>query len=305
MNKLEIMKNNRFIYRLIASFIIVLVFSFKGFSQENDASNYKMRFSFKTVKQPDNSRLLEVSFIGQNKEDRKDKIPIYDAQIDFFNILVDEEVLLGTAKTSNEGTAQVTLPENQKYLTDEEGLITFVARFDGSDGLDSEEEEIAFKNLFLKLDLAEIDSVKTVSINAFTLDSLGNENPIEEAEIKFFVGGMLSKLKINEGTIEEGVYNFKMPTDIPGDVNGNLTVYAMIDDNDDFGNITQKQDVKWGVFDKQIQPDENKLWSEAAPIWMYVVLTILLVGVWGNYFYTIRYLFKIKKDGKNIATNLE
>ncbi len=299
------MKNKSLKTTSIASLIIAILFSINGFSQELDASNYKMRFSLKTVKQPDNSRLLEVSFIGQNKKDRKDKLPIYEAQIEFFNILNDEENSLGTAKTSNEGIAQLTLPENQKLLADEEGLITLVARFEGSDGLDSEEEEITFKNLFLKLDLSEIDSVKTVTVNAFTLDSLGNENPIEEAEIKFFVGGMLSKLKINEGTIEEGIYNFEMPTDIPGDVNGNLSVFAMIDDNDDFGNITQKQDIKWGVFDKQIQQEKNKLWSEAAPIWMYVVLTILLVGVWANYAYTIRYLFKIKKDGKKIAANIE
>ena len=299
------MKNNTHRITSIASLIIAILFSVNGISQDLDASNYKMSFKFKTVKQADNSRLLEVSFIGQNKKDRKDKVPVFDVEINFFNILDAEEILLGKAKTSNEGIAQITLPENQTYLSDEDGAITIAARFDGSEGLDSEEEEINFKNLYLKLNLAEIDSVKTVSVNAFTLDSLGNEYPIEEAEIKFFVGGMLSKLKINEGTIEEGIYNFEMPTDIPGDVNGNLSVFAMIDDNDDFGNITQKQDIKWGVFDKQIQQEKNKLWSEAAPIWMYVVLTILLVGVWANYAYTIRYLFKIKKDGKKIAANIE
>ncbi len=299
------MKNNTHRITSIASLIIAILFSVNGISQDLDASNYKMSFKFKTVKQADNSRLLEVSFIGQNKKDRKDKVPVFDVEINFFNILDAEEILLGKAKTSNEGIAQITLPENQTYLSDEDGAITIAARFDGSEGLDSEEEEINFKNLYLKLNLAEIDSVKTVSVNAFTLDSLGNEYPIEEAEIKFFVGGMLSKLKINEGTIEEGVYNFKMPTDIPGDTQGNLTVYAMIDDNDDFGNLIQKQDINWGVFDKHIEQEENKLWSEAAPIWMYIVLTILLVGVWANYMYTIIYLFKIKKESKHIEIHLE
>jgi hypothetical protein len=287
----------------VTSLIISILFSFNGLSQELDASNYKMSFDLKTVKQADNSRLLELSFIGKNKKDRKDKVPVYDVDINFFNILDAEEVLLGKAKTSNEGIAQLTLSENQSYLSDEDGVITIAARFDGSEGLDSEEEEISFKNLFIKLNLAEIDSVKTVAVNAFTIDSLGNENPIDEAEIKFFVGGMLSKLKINEGEISHGEYEFKMPTDIPGDSEGNLTVYAMIDDNDDFGNLIQKQDIKWGVFDKQIQSEDNKLWSEAAPIWMYIVLTILLVGVWGNFAYTIMYLFKIKKDSKDVITS--
>lgn len=297
------MKKHTLTITIVTSLIISILFSFNGLSQELDASNYKMSFDLKTVKQADNSRLLELSFIGKNKKDRKDKVPVYDVDINFFNILDAEEVLLGKAKTSNEGIAQLTLSENQSYLSDEDGVITIAARFDGSEGLDSEEEEISFKNLFIKLNLAEIDSVKTVAVNAFTVDSLGNENPIDEAEIKFFVGGMLSKLKINEGEISDGEYEFKMPTDIPGDSEGNLTVYAMIDDNDDFGNLIQKQDIKWGVFDKQIQPEDNKLWSEAAPIWMYIVLTILLVGVWGNFAYTIMYLFKIKKDSKDVITS--
>lgn len=299
------MKNNTHRITSIASLLIAILFSINSISQELDAGNYKMSFKLKTVKQADNSRLLEASFIGQNKKDRKDKVPVFDVDINFFNVFDDEEILLGKGKTSNEGIAQLTLPENQPYLSDEDGTITIVARFEGSDGLDSDEEEISFKNLFLKLNLEEIDSVKTVAVNAYTLDSLGNEYPIEEAEIKFFVGGMLSKLKINEGTISEGEYEFEMPTDIPGDIQKNLTVYAIIDDNDDFGNLIQKQDINWGVFDKQIEQEENKLWSEAAPIWMYIVLTILLVGVWANYMYTIIYLFKIKKESKNIELPVE
>lgn len=299
------MKNNTHRITSIASLLIAILFSINSISQELDAGNYKMSFKLKTVKQADNSRLLEASFIGQNKKDRKDKVPVFDVDINFFNVFDDEEILLGKGKTSNEGIAQLTLPENQPYLSDEDGTITIVARFEGSDGLDSDEEEISFKNLFLKLNLEEIDSVKTVAVNAYTLDSLGNKYPIEEAEIKFFVGGMLSKLKINEGTISEGEYEFEMPTDIPGDIQKNLTVYAIIDDNDDFGNLIQKQDINWGVFDKQIEQEENKLWSEAAPIWMYIVLTILLVGVWANYMYTIIYLFKIKKESKNIELPVE
>ncbi len=46
--------------------------------------------------------------------------------------------------------------------------------------------------------------------------------------------------------------------------------------------------------------DSNTLWSEAAPIWMYIVLTILLVGVWANYAYTIKNLFSISKEGKEL-----
>jgi hypothetical protein len=274
-------------------------------AQENDANNYKMLFKFKTVKQHDNSRLLEVSFIGQNKEDRKDKIPVYEAEIKFYNILSDDEVLLGAAKTNKEGIASIILPVDQSYLSDEDGFINFTAKFEGSDALDEEEEEILIKDLFLELNLAEIDSVKTVLVKANLKDSLGVETPVAELDIIISVGGMLSKMKLEEDTLEDGEFEFKFPTDLQGDVDGNVTVYAIIDDHDEFGNVVQKQTIKWGIFNKETSKVSNTLWSEAAPIWMYIVLTILLVGVWSNYIYTIINLLKIRKEGKQLELNTE
>jgi len=299
------MKSNLFKYPFITSFIIALVFSFTSIAQENDASNFRMMFKFKTVKQNDNSRLLEVSFIARNKKDRKDKIPVVDTEIKFYNTLNEEEVLLGTSTTSQEGIAQLILPESHNYLVDENGFINLIAKFEGTDALDEEEEELSVKDLHLELNLEEIDSVKTVIIKAFTIDSLGIETPVEEADIIVSVQGMLSKMKIKEDYIEDGEFKFEFPTDLPGNENGDITVFSIIEDNDDFGNVFQKKTVNWGTFNKQVKEEGNKLWSEAAPMWMYIVLTILLLGVWANYVYTILNLFKIKKEGKELLSSEE
>ena len=61
-----------------------------------------------------------------------------------------------------------------------------------------------------------------------------------------------------------------------------------------------KKNVAWGTFHKLGTQPTYTLWSHYAPIWMYVVLTILLVGVWSNYIYSIINLFRIKKEGKNL-----
>lgn len=299
------MKSNPFKYIQIISFLIALLFSINGNAQENDASNYNMSFEFKTVKQDDNSRLLEASFTGKNKEDRKDILPIYNAEIKFFNVLNEEEVLLGTSKTSQEGIAQITLPENQKYLTDETGNINLTARFEGNEALEESSAELIVKNIRLELNLEEIDSVKMVLITAFTFDESGAEIPLEETDVIIYVQGMLSKMKIAEGTISEGAFEFEMPTNLPGDKNGNLTVFSIIEEHEEYGTVIQKKNIKWGVFEKQITKAKNTLWSSAAPIWMYVVLTILLVGVWANYIYTFINLFKIKKEGEDIALETE
>ena len=276
-----------------------------SFAQETDLDKYRMMFNLKTVKQQNNTRTLEASFLARNKEDRKDRVPVFDADIKFYNTLNEEVILLGTSKTSKDGIASITLPENQKYLTDEQGFINLKAHFEGTDALDEEDETLSVKNLFLELDLKEVDSVKTVFVNAFTADSLGDKLPVKRMDIIISVNGMISKMNVEEGTIRNGSFDFEMPTDIPGDANGNFTVFAIVEDHDEFGNVIQEKSVNWGVFNKQDTSESNTLWSEVAPIWMYVVLTILLVGVWANYAYTIINLFSIKKEGKDLELKAE
>ena len=85
------MKNYFLKYTFITTFITLLLFGVNTLAQEMTVANYKMRYSFNTVKNYDNSRLLKVNFIGVNKKNRKDKVPIYGAEIKFFNVLNDEE----------------------------------------------------------------------------------------------------------------------------------------------------------------------------------------------------------------------
>jgi hypothetical protein len=294
------MKRNKFKYPFITSFAIVLLFSTISVAQKIDLINYKTRFNFSTVKQNDNSRILEVSFIAINKKNRKDKIPIYNAEIKFFNVLYEEEELLGSVNTTNEGIAQLIIPENQIYLTDGDGNIHLNALFEGTNALDEETEEILIKDIHVELNLKEIDSIRTVQVSAFTLNKFGEKILVEDVEINFYVQGMLSKMLIEEGFISNGEYEFQFPTDIPGDVNGNLLVHSMIVDHDEYWNVTKNKNVNWGVFHKNIVKEKNTLWSAVAPLWMYTVLTIMLVGVWANYVYTIINLFKIQKEGKKL-----
>lgn len=291
--------------RFISSLIVIVFFSLNGIAQEFDAENYRMLYNFKTIKQHDNSRLLEVSFNARNNEDPKDIMPVFGAEIKFYSFLADKEMLLGTAKTTKEGIAKLILPENQKYLVDKEGNSTISALFEGTDKLSEESEEIIFKNVNLELDLKEIEGVKTAIATVYTTNNLGEKIPVE-ADISLYVNSMFAKLKIGEGSITDGEfeYHFEFPTDLPGDVHDDLTAYLMIEDHEEFGNVIQKKSAKWGVIHKHKKEKILTLWSKYAPIWMYVVLTILLVGVWANYVYTIINLFKIKEEGKSFETKI-
>lgn len=297
------MKNKLFPY--FASVLMFgLLVSF-GAQAQVELDDYKILYKFSTVKNADNTRLLEVSFTFRNKEDRKDILPLYDGEIIFINEGDSTDVKLGTARTDQEGTARLIMPADYAYLTDEEGFINLKAKFKKTDALPSKSKSLSIKDLFLELSCEEIDSVKTLVLHAFELDSSKTKVAVEELDVIFSVGGMISRMPIGEETLEDGEYEFEFPTDIPGDQDGNIIVFAKIDDHDDFGTVICSATNSWGVFDDQIVKNKNTLWSSVAPIWMYVVLSILLIGVWANYVYSAFNLYKISKEGKALAAKKE
>lgn len=293
-------KNKHRIFRFFGWILMIcLSAGFLQAQEENDLDNYRMLFDFTTVKMADQSRQLQVEFLARNRKDKKDKIPVVAAPIEFYSVSPDDEILLGKADTDNFGMATFVVPAAQEYFADEEGFMTLVARFAGSDVLDSEEAELLVKDLLLEMDLVVEDSIPMVYVHAFTVDSTGEKFPVEELEFILSVEGMFSKLPLEEAVLEEGTYSFEMPSDLPGDSEGNIIVCAVVEDHEEFMNVTMKKTIDWGAFKKEPVIEKNKLWTEAAPGWMYIVLTILLVGVWANYAYTLRNLFRIRKLGKD------
>ena len=296
------LKNSLIFFLIVFGFLLPANSS----AQEDvDMSEYRVRFGFTSTKHADQSRVFQAEFTASHRKDRRNKIPIYGAEIQFLNFLDDEQVELGRVATSQEGIAEITLPAAHEYLTDSEGYMNFRAYFKGSDALDEESEELRIQNLHLKLDLVEIDSVQTVKVNAFTVDSLGMESPVNDAYVMLSVDGMLSRMVFEEDFIQHGELEIEFPQGLPGDTKGNITVFAVIADDDNFGNVIQTQSVGWGIPKAERTEMNNTLWSDVAPFWMYIVLTILLVGVWANFAYTIVNLIKIKKEGKKIALEAE
>ncbi|HEY9167916.1 MAG TPA: hypothetical protein VIN72_00335 [Lutibacter sp.] len=296
------MKNHLYKYVQFATLIIALFIGFLSNAQQFDNSKYELQFNLKSSKKSDNTRLLETNFTAINNEDSKDELIISDAEIKFYNVLDDNEVLIGESKTTKSGIAKFIVPANYKYLADEEGLITIEARFEGSDALEPISETYSFKDLHLELVLTEVDSVRTVTAKAYLLNAAGEEIPVE-ADLYFYAGGMLSRFKLEDGFLEEGnfEYEFEYTTNLPGDADGNLNISVAIEDHPEFGNVIQMKTDNWGVPSQHI-PETNKLWSEAGPIWMYIVLTLMLVGVFANFVYTIINLYKIKKEGDQLES---
>ena len=290
--------------RLYLSIVVVLFISGSINAQESqqqefDRTQYRMRFNLNTIKQNDGSRLFEVKYYAQNKKDRKERLPVYKARIDFINMLDETEELLGSAVTSDEGIAQLILPNDKSYLKSEDGSIAVKAIYTDQ-GLADQDDDLTFIDLFLEIEFSEIDSAKTGIVKTFVLDSTKTKIPTDGIDLVVSVGGMLSKLPIEEGTTDEGQFEFEVPDNLPGDENGILEIHATVEDDDDYWNVEKALAINWGAADRVTKENDYTLWSEVAPIWMYVVLTVLLLGVWSNYVYTIINLLKIRREGREI-----
>lgn len=263
--------------------------------EEEDEVEYEYSMTMKNVKNPDGSRTLSAELTGESEEGT---FPVYQAEIGFYNTLEDSVILLDKVLTNDEGKAELIVPASTNYLKDEEGGITLRAVFEGTDQIDSFEEEVTVKDLNLTMELSEEDGVKTIMVYMNAINADGEEEPVEESDIYFYVQGMINKLPIHDDWLEEGEYEYEFPNNIPGDQDGNLTIFVRVEDSDDFGTVVQQANAKWGSGPIINPAKTRKLWTDMGPEWMIVMMTIVLVLVWANILHGIYNLVKIKKEGR-------
>ena len=133
-----------------------------------ELSNYRVRFTFNTSKDTDNNRQLELIYLATNKKDRKDRLPITEAPIQFLHKANDSTFIIGEVLTDKNGVAKLTIPKTVNLIADEEGYYNFTAAFKGTKALKRQKKSLAVKELNLDLNLIERDSSQFVSVKAAT-----------------------------------------------------------------------------------------------------------------------------------------
>lgn len=141
------------------------------------------------------------------------------------------------------------------------------------------------------------DSLLTVTVKLVDLSS-GAELPVPETAVGIYVARMFNPLKVGEGTTDEnGEAVIEVQKGLPGDAKGNLTLFAKLDESEDFGKLEASVVQPWGkaVSDK-IEDQPRALWSSSPPIWMLATFIILMSIVWGHYVVIIVQLFRLRKE---------
>ncbi len=165
-----------------------------------------------------------------------------------------------------------------------------------SAGLRAQEE----KQADIKLTFAQTDSTRTCKATVTS-----NNISVKEIEVHFYVQSMYALLPIGDAvaTDSAGEALAEFPMDLPGDKNDNYVAVVKIEEDDTYGTVESKGNVKWGV---SVKENENEVWGsrslsasrEKAPMYLIVVSNLIIGVIWGTIFYVIFQIFRIKKESR-------
>jgi len=285
--------------RLYITAIILLSINLSAAIAQADAEIIEPVLEMTYLKNTDDVIVLSASLVYY-----KNRMPVpLPGQEISFTAGVDPIIQLGSSVSDEDGIARITLDGFPSSVEDDDGMVTFLASFSGNDTLPESEWEVMVKDVNLSISLELIDSVKTITARASILED-GEAMPAADEDIYFFVSRMFSDLPVGEEFMDEnGEISIEFPDDIPGDFEGNLEVIVRFDDNWMFANVEKRERVQWGTATHhQIPASYRALWSQIAPLWMIVTLSILLAGVWGHYLFVIIQLVRIRKMGRKLET---
>jgi hypothetical protein len=283
-------RNISFTVILISSLYIVNV---DLFSQDKTLITPYIQLQY--FKNTDDQRVLKTTLTYSLN---RMELPLKGMEITFYSG-GDKKEVLGTGVTDNKGAASLELTDNLKILTSNNGSWEFNSEFKGNDTIEAGTSDISVKDVNLEVTYTEPDSIKKVTIKAFTLSN-GKEIPVSGEPVLVYVPRMFSQLQIGEIPLDEnGTGSLEFPGDLPGDKEGNITVIARFEENATFGNVERQKLLKWGLpTDYSVPTSHRALWTKTAPRWMVLSLSVLLAGVWGHYLFAIISLIRIRIDAK-------
>ncbi len=275
------------------SYLLISIVSDPLFSQ--DKTIISPYISLQYFKNSDDHRYLQTTLTYSLN---RMEIPLSGTEISFYSGPAGKD-LLGTALTNEKGIAAFDLSESISLTKNSDGLWVFSSDFAGNDTIETVRSEISIRDVKLEMILSQVDTIRTISLKAFTSRN-SKEIPVSEEVIMIYIPRMFSLLPVGEAYLDEnGTASLEFPSDLPGDSEGNLTIISKFEEHPAFGNVEVKVVKNWGLPASNSAPVAHRaLWTKTAPRWMIITLSVLLTGVWGHYLFAIISLIRIKRESK-------
>lgn len=209
--------------------------------------------------------------------------------------------MIASMQTDVNGKAKAFIPTALKTVWDLSPRHTFIVK-------QADEELITdyiINKAKISLDTSSEDGVRSIKASVMRFEN--NEwIPAKEVEIKIGIqrlGGILSAGDDETYTTDSsGTVTVDLKKDsLPGDLKGNYTLVARVEDNDEFGNLLVEKTVPWGTVLKTDNSFFNlrTLWTTRfkTPYWLLLMAYSIVIGVWSTMIYLVIQLIKIKKLG--------
>lgn len=293
------MKIKRTLAQLSVIFLITLVSS-KGYCQEEVEMIYPY-FDISYIKNTDDQRTLGARIYYQDEISEK---PLPGLIVKFYTNM-EEPSLIGEAVSGKNGWARIIIDDSIVLPVDESNNWWFYAEYEGSElvSMVSAETNVMDVNLDMVLNEDE-GSSRSVTITAYTIVD-GEQLPVTDEEVSVVVPRMFSMLPVGSASLDEtGQATIDFPEGIPGDNEGNLTIVGGFRNHWQYATVEKSVVASWGVpASHDVAETNRELWTQIAPTWMIITLTIMLLGVWGHYLYAIISLVRIGRIGRRIKSN--
>jgi hypothetical protein len=295
------MRNNSFI-RILGILVIAVLFAVEINAQSNEVEKKSPDLNFVCKKTSDGGFELKARL--SLFENRKDLA--IAGELIHFKVGNDSLLSINGNKTNINGYAIAIIQPGVKIPKNNVGAIQIKAEYIGSKLYNGNSAEVSFIETEISMECVMVDTIKTVKVTAMKINADGTKSFLKGEKIAVSVQRMFSKLPIGEISInDDGTGSVEFPDDLPGDSVGNLEVVAFIADHELYGNIEKKSSVKWGIPKQQVLITHRALWTQIAPIWMIVSLSVLLTGVWAHYLYVIIQLIIVRFKGKQFKLEVK
>ena len=158
---------------------------------------------------------------------------------------------------------------------------------------------IATKEVKLRMSFDSQKRNITVVCNEMTKDN--PSKPVEGAGIQLLVARYFGNMPVSDtrNTDKTGQVKFAVPANIPGDVNGIITLIAKI--NDETGELEALETNLKIAAGIPIHPvalnAQRAMWNtrDKSPVWLVLVFSLSLIIVWVVIFYIFVSLGKVRK----------
>jgi hypothetical protein len=290
---------------LLVLSIVLNVFNLEVFSQAT-SKKQKARISLEFISKNNSNRQLIATV--KTKIDRSYQV-VSDVKVKFYYNEVGQNNLIGVKSSDNNGMSILDLPDESKYYGDVINKFNFIATIEEDPNFRDTSREIEIYDSKLELNFIEEDSLRIINVRFTAEDSIGNYIPKEDLVIKLYIKRMFGDLLINDDfdtTDENGLFNFNFTGNILGDENGDISVVAKIEDDDNFGTVLFENNIQWG---DPLKVDDfssrRELWTARAntPLSLLIFVNGMIIGVWSTIVYIIFQILKIRKIGKTERNN--